>query len=318
MPSRIDELQKEVYHTRTAVLRFTITVKHPGLERPNRNLAPAGYDTSAMDQIAVVNMKGGVGKTTTALHLAAGCAARGRRVLLVDVDPQGTVAQILGVSPRLTLSDVMLGAGAADAVVEGVRTNLDVIVSTPSAFTLDAQLAGAMQRETVLRRALRPLASRYDLVVLDTSPAMGLLTFNALLCATALVMPVGMEPMALVGARQTLDGVEQIVSLWPEHPLRLLAVVPTGVAATTHATRATLEALEQDPRMSPRLHRAGIRQCLDLTYATAAGQTIWEYAPRSRAADDYSALVEAISRALAVVSKDGNPYGEVQKSQTFV
>ena len=158
-----------------------------------------------MNQIAVVNMKGGVGKTTTAVHLAAGCAAHGRRVLLVDVDPQGTVAQILGVSPRRTLSDVMLGASAAEAIAEGVRTNLDVLVSTPAAFTLDAQLAGAVRRETILRRALRPLASRYDLVVLDTSPAMGLLTFNALLCATALVMPISMEPMAVVGARQTLD-----------------------------------------------------------------------------------------------------------------
>ena len=70
--------------------------------------------------------------------------------------------------------------------------------------------------------------------------------------------------------------------------------------------------------MGPRLYRPGIRQCLDLTYATAAGQTIWEYAPRSRAAEDYSALVDAISSALTVVTKDGTPYGEVQKSQTFV
>ena len=245
-----------------------------------------------MRQIAVVNMKGGVGKTTTAIHLAAGLAARGERVLLVDGDPQGTVANTLRLRFTRTLSDVLLGAPAADVVV-AARPNLDVLPSTPAAFALEAQLAGAMQRETILARALRPLKN-YDSVVVDTSPAMGLLTFNALLYATEIVMPIGMEPMAVVGARQTLDGVGTIRSLWPEHPLRLAAVVPTGVNAATHATRATLEALEADERMHAHIFRPGIRQCLDLTYAAAQAQTIWEYAPRSRAAEDYTALVEAV------------------------
>lgn len=250
-----------------------------------------------MVRLAVVNMKGGVGKTTTAIHVAAGFAAAGQRVLLVDADPQGTVATTFRQSFSHTLADVLLGAQAADAIVRGVRPNLDIIASTPRAFAIETQLAGAMQRETILARALSPIES-YDAVVVDTSPAMGLLTFNVLLYATDLVIPVAMEPMALVGARQTLDGVAQIRSLWPAHPLRIRAVVPTAVSANTHATRAMFEALEADERMRGHLFRPGIRQCLDLTYAAAEGQTIWEYAPRSRAAEDYATLVATLREEL--------------------
>ena len=246
-----------------------------------------------MMRLAVVNMKGGVGKTTTAIHIAAGIAAAGERVLLVDGDPQGTVANTFRLRFSQTLSDVLLGAPAAEAIVHDVRPNLDVIPSTPRAFAIETQLAGAIQRETILARALRPLDA-YDAVVVDTSPAMGLLTFNALLYATDLVVPIGMEPMALVGARQTLDGVEQIRALWPEHPLRLRAVLPTAVNVSTHAAREMLEALDRDERMRDHVLRPGIRQCLDLTYAAAEGLTIWEYAPRSRAAEDYATLVSAL------------------------
>lgn len=268
-----------------------------------------------MHKITVVNMKGGVGKTTTAIHLAAGFAIRGARVLLVDADPQGTVAHTLRVSPVRTLTELLLGADVGSVIMPGVRPNLDLIAATPAAFALDTQLAGAVQRETLLARALRPLA-HYDLMVLDTSPAMSLLTYNALLSANNIVMPIGMEPMAVVGARQTLDGVEQIRSLWPDHPLRLLAVVPTAVSQTTHASRATLEALDADDRMREALFRPGIRQCLDLTYATAAGQTIWEYAPSSRAAEDYRALVDALDRALNPEERPAHV--EVQKTQAVV
>jgi chromosome partitioning protein len=136
----------------------------------------------------------------------------------------------------------------------------------------------------------------YDAVVIDCSPAMNLLTYNALLYSEELIVPVGMDLMAIIGARQTLNGVAEVKDLWPDRRLDLLAVLPTFTSASNNATKAALEAIESDPRMGSRVFLPGIRQCIDLNYAASQRQTIWEYAPRSRAADDYTRFLDFVDR----------------------
>jgi chromosome partitioning protein len=286
-----------------------------------------------MRKLAVVNMKGGVAKTTTAIHIAAGLAARGQRVLLVDADPQGNVGHTLRLQPFHTFEQLMTGDAPLDkVVVSSGRPGLDVVVSTPAAFSLERRLAGETQRETILARRLRGeragerIGGRtYDTVIIDTSPAMNLLTYNALLFAEELVIPVGMDLMAVIGARQTFSGVMQVRDLWPERRLELLAVLPTFVHSGNHATRATMEALEQDAAIGKYVFRPGIRQCIDLNYATASHQTIWEYAPRSRAADDYNRLIGYIetgsteekseANSMEASCETGDPYASHERSR---
>jgi chromosome partitioning protein len=257
-----------------------------------------------MRKIAVVNMKGGVGKTTTAVHAAAGLAARGHRVLLIDADPQGNIGHTFGVRPANTIEHLLSGEIAPEsAIVRAVREGLDIIASTPAAFSLERRLAGETQRETILARRLRAL-SGYSAVVIDCSPAMNLLTYNALLYSEEIIVPVGMDLMAIIGARQTLNGVEEVRNLWPDRRLELLAVLPTFTSATNNATRAALEAIEQDPQMGPHLFSPGIRQCIDLNYAASQRQTIWEYSPRSRGAEDYTRFLDFINRGEEVLAHD--------------
>lgn len=271
-----------------------------------------------MLRIAIVNMKGGVGKTTTAIHLAAGLARSGARTLLIDADPQGNVGHALGVHQAQTIRELMTGEAALDdVIVRDVRDHLDIIPATPSSFGLDAQLASLPQRETILARRLKALAG-YDAVIVDSSPAMSLLTYNALLFASDVILPVGMDGMAVLGARQTLAGIHEIRELWPNRRLDLLAVLPTSVNVTTNATRAAFEAFDDDAELKERLYRRGIRQCIDLTYAITQRQTIWEYAPKSRAAEDYEAFVGFVRERDTADARTIERDGQTEKAQTNV
>ena len=245
-----------------------------------------------MVRLAIVNMKGGVGKTTTGVNLAIGLANRGRRVLLVDMDPQGNVAHSLKIrAQQNTVYDLMADDMVVDQVIRSaVRPNLDVIPSSNLAFGLENRLAGETLREKVFTRRMRAVQN-YDFVVVDTSPAMSLLTVNTLLYVDWVMLTVSMDQMAIIGAVQSLAGLKRVMTAF-ESPEKRILVLPTMVNASTNGSKETMSAMQEDPDLAQYLLPVSIRQDVKLSYAAASKRSIWEYDPRTRASEDYQRLVD--------------------------
>ena len=244
-------------------------------------------------RIAIVNHKGGTGKTTTAVHLAAGLAERDYRMLLVDADPQGNVAAWFGLErPQRRMADLALSrVGARKAMIE-VRDNLDAIASDWRLAEAEERLVKGPEREQWLRRRLAGLQD-YDFVIVDCAPSISILTKSALAYADEVVIPISMEYLALVGVRQIIDNILRMETR-NGREMRIAAVVPTFYQSNLRKNREILKALQTHFR--ERLADP-IRMNVRLSEAPSHRQTIFEYSPRSHGASDYRRLIQRFSRA---------------------
>jgi chromosome partitioning protein len=242
--------------------------------------------------IAVLNQKGGTGKTTTAVSVAAGLAERGKPTLLVDLDAQGNVAVWFGVTAEKNLYHVLIeGAPPKDAVV-AVRRDLDVLTCDQAMAVAELELAVAKDRARVLARRLRPLLAedRYDFVVLDCAPSLSLLNQNALTLAREVLIPVSCDYLALVGVKQILRTIRHVNDELL-HPVEVLGVVPTFYDVRNKISKQAVDALSsyfRDKVFPP------VRVNTRLEEAPSHDKTIFEYAPDSRGAEDYWSVVERV------------------------
>jgi chromosome partitioning protein len=241
-------------------------------------------------RLAIFNHKGGTGKTTTSVSIAAGFASRGYRVLLVDTDSQGNVGVSLGIKAEKTLYHVLvMGVRVADAAVK-VRPNLDLVVSNETLAAAELYLAGRQNRDRILRERLASAFGDYDVVLLDCSPSLSLMNQNALVVADGIVVPVACDFLSLVGVRQVIKTVKNVNALL-HHPVQIHGVLPTFYDARARICRDAVDALKEhfgDRVLPP------IRQATRLKEAPAQGKTIFEYAPESNAAEDYLRVVDLL------------------------
>ncbi len=280
-----------------------------GYQLNNVSTSPTTFDTTpATARIALANQKGGVGKTTTAVNLSVLLAERGFRVLLIDFDPQGNATSSLGVDKRAleaTAYDVVVtGMTLADAIVQNVRPGLDLLPSTPALAGAEVELVPKQQRERSLKHALDAGAGKYDVVLIDCPPSLGLLTVNALTAVNTVIVPIQCEFLALEGLGQLIATIE-LVKRQLNPKLDVLGVLMTMYDARTRLSAHVVE--EVRIHFPERIFNAIVPRSIRLAEAPSYGQAIAEYDPESRGAQAYRAVTdELIARLNLIPSVSAN------------
>lgn len=253
--------------------------------------------------LAVLNNKGGVGKTTTSVNLAAALATPKRRVLLIDLDGQASASLWFGI-PRAQLSpssaDCLLhDYPVAKAVRPTTTRNLDLVTGSSELANADLALCDVVGRELVLKKALQSVRQRYDIILLDCPPSLSLIGVNALMAADGLIVPVAPQFLAIEGLVSLLTAVEQVRARLGSR-VKLLGVLLSMVRAgqVTAEAAGRLRAQHRD-----RVFHTEILESSVLEEAPARGKTVFQYAPRSRAADAFRRLSGEVLQRLRDVKK---------------
>jgi chromosome partitioning protein len=263
-----------------------------------------------MRRIAILNQKGGVGKTTTAVNLSAALARRGKRVCVLDLDPQAHATTHLGIEPdgsSPSLYDVLTESRPLAEVRRPVAENLWVAGSDINLAAAEVELAGVVGREVILRDLLRQDGEAFDFIVMDCAPSLGVLTLNALAAANEVFIPLQPHFLALHGMGKLLETANLVARrINPE--LKVTGIVLCMYEASTklaqEVVRDLQDYLEQGrssnlPWSKAALFRTRIRRNIKLAECPSFGQSVFTYAPSCHGADDYTAL------AAEVLGEDG-------------
>ena len=247
--------------------------------------------------IAVINNKGGTGKTTTSVNVAAALAKKGLKILLVDLDAQGSASLSLGIpfdELNPSTADVLFDDLDIERALRiDAGRNLDLLTGGFDLASSDLILADVAGRESILKECLAPLKQKYDFIFCDCPPSLSLLSVNALVASDAYILPVTAEYLALEGLVSMTMAVDEIKKGMDIHP-RLLGICFTMMTRGVKSMREIVELVRDE--YGDKVFTTEIRRSVKLAEAPSFGKNIFAYAPRSSGAMEYAKLVEEIQR----------------------
>ena len=245
--------------------------------------------------ISFANQKGGVGKTTSAVNCAAAIGALGKRVLLVDLDPQGNATSGVGIQRKkikLSSYDLMIGrAKAEEAVIDTAFTNLAVIPAQISLTGAEFELIDTEKRELLLKNALADIEDRYDYIIIDCPPSLGILSINALAASSGVIIPMQCEFYSLEGLSQLMLTIKQVKKLY-NPPLEITGILITMYNGRLNLSMQVLDELKK--YYAEKLFKTGVVRNVKLSEAPSYGEPIIYYDKHSKGAKAYMDIAQEI------------------------